>query len=55
MSDHNGQWDPREHRPAEPGPDEVYEAARFDFELRQTIRELRRRPGPLARRRPVRR
>ncbi|MCW3839179.1 hypothetical protein ONA70_03590 [Micromonospora yasonensis] len=55
MTEHTGCGDPCERRSAEPDADAVYEAARIEFELRQTIRELRRRSGPLARRRPARR
>jgi hypothetical protein len=55
VTEHIGRGNPHEHRTAEPDADERYEAARIEFELRQALRELRRRPGPFARRRPARR
>ncbi|NES16425.1 MULTISPECIES: hypothetical protein [Micromonospora] len=45
----------REHRMVGPDAEAAYEAARIEFELRQAIRELRRRSGPVASRRPGRR
>lgn len=45
----------REHRMVGPDAEAAYEAARIEFELRQAIRELRRRASPAASRRPRRR
>ncbi|MFE9694707.1 hypothetical protein [Micromonospora sp. NPDC005806] len=55
MAEHTGWGDLRERRAADPDADEAYEAARIEFELRQAIRELRRRSTPLVHRRPARR
>ncbi|MGR6317489.1 hypothetical protein Q2K19_05500 [Micromonospora soli] len=55
MGEHISWADLRERRAAEPDADEAYEAARIEFELRQTIRDLRRRSGSHLRRRPARR
>lgn len=53
MTDHAEWTELRERRMAEPDADEAYEAARIAFELRQALRELRRRTGRVPRRRPT--
>lgn len=55
MAEHAGWGNLREHRTAAPDAEAVYEAARIEFELRQAIRELRRRSSPFARRWSARR
>lgn len=55
MAEHAAWGQVREHRMGESDAEAAYEAARIEFELRQAIRELRRRAAPAGFRRRARR
>ncbi|MGW5667093.1 hypothetical protein [Micromonospora sp. NPDC003776] len=55
MAEHTAWGQLREHCGGEPDAEAAYEAARIEFELRQAIRELRRRATPVGFRRRARR